>query len=148
MTAKPPSEPPITVEVLSDQAYLERLEQQRRWAEQDRQARDRARRLLEQCQQGFTPNLIQGMGLSAFDTLVASRGILQLLSLSLGVDHSYQPGQPDLTYLQASHRSIAHRCGQQLYQLGGVQLLRTVLEQWIPAFDQDNLREVWQDFGI
>lgn len=137
----------VEVEVISDEDYQQTLEQQQHRAELDRKARERARQILQRYENGFTPNLIQDIRLSAFDTLMASRVIMQLLRLSLAEDQCCAVGEARLTYLRGGNRAIAQHCGQILYQLGGTRLMDRVLVRLIPPFDQENLNQAWQGIG-
>lgn len=143
-----PIEPePIAAEVVSDTEYQQVLDQQRQIAEEDKIAREQARKILQRYEEGFTPNLIQDSRLSAFDSLTASRVILQLLRLSLGEDQDCAVGEPRLTYLRGRNLAIAQQCGQVLYQLGGTRLMDKIIKRLIPAFDRENLSQAWQGIG-
>ncbi len=137
----------VEIEVISDDDYQQTLEQQRHLAEQDKKARERARQILQRYDNGFTPNLIQDIRLSAFDSLTASRAIMQLLRLSLAEDEYCAVGELRLTYTRGRNFAIAQQCGQILYQLGGIHLMEQILTRLIPPFDQDNLNQAWQGIG-
>lgn len=137
----------VDIEVITDEDYQQSLEQQRHIAEQDKKARERARQILQRYDNGFTPNLIQDIRLSAFDSLTASRAIMQLLRLSLAEDDYCAVGEPRLTYTRGRNGAIAQQCGQVFYQLGGTRLMERVLTRLIPPFDQDNLNQAWQGIG-
>lgn len=145
-SSRDPANAPETVEieVISDEDYQQTLEEQQQRAELDQKARERARQILQRYENGFTPNLIQDIRLSAFDTLTASRTILQLLQLSLAEDERCAVGEDRMTYLRGRNYAIAQRCGQILHQLGGNRLMNHVITQLIPVFDQDNLHQAWQ----
>lgn len=134
----------VEIEVITDDDYQQTLEQQKHLAEQDRKAREQARQILQRYDNGFTPNLIQDIRLSAFDSLMVSRAIMQLLRLSLAEDEDCAVGEPRLTYTRKRNGAIAQQCGQILYQLGGIRLMKYVLTRLIPPFDQDNLSQAWQ----
>lgn len=85
-SAHEPDAVSVETEVITDDDYQQSLAQQKHLAEQDRKAREQARQILQRYDQGFTPNLIQDIRLSAFDSLTASRAIMQLLRLSLAED--------------------------------------------------------------
>lgn len=137
----------VDIEVVTDDDYQQALEQQRYLAEQDAKARAQARQILQRYDQGFTPNLIQDIRLSAFDSLTASRAIMQLLRLSLAADENCAPGASRLTYTRGRNYAIAQQCGHILHQLGGIPLMERVLARLIPPFDQDNLNQAWQGIG-
>lgn len=137
----------VEIEVVTDEDYQQTLEQQQHQAELDKKARERAQQILQRYENGFTPNLIQDSRLSAFDTLTASRVIMQLLRLSLAEDQYCALGEARLTYLRGGDRAIAQHCGQILYQLGGTRLMDRVLVRLIPPFDQENLNQAWQGIG-
>ncbi len=137
----------VEIEVLSEDDYQHSLEWQNYRTQQDQQARARARKILQSCENGFTPNLIEDSRLSAFDTLTASRMIIKLLQLSLAEDQRCALGESRLTYLRGEGFAIAKQCGHMLYQLGGTRLMNRVMEGSIPAFDQDNLKQAWQGIG-
>ncbi|NJK41991.1 MAG: hypothetical protein HC934_12945 [Acaryochloridaceae cyanobacterium SU_2_1] len=137
----------VDVEVVSDREYQQTLAQHRQTAEQDKRARSRAQQILQRYENGFTPNLVQDIRLSAFDSLTVSRAILQLLRLSLAEDHNCAVGEQRFTYLREPNRAIAQRCGQILYHLGGIRLMHHVIDRLIPAFDQANLSQAWQGIG-
>lgn len=137
----------VETEVITDDDYQQSLAQQKHLAEQDRKAREQARQILQRYDQGFTPNLIQDIRLSAFDSLTASRAIMQLLRLSLAEDEYGAVGEPRMTYTRGRNVAISQQCGQILYQLGGLKLMDHVLTRLIPPFDQDNLNQAWQGIG-
>ncbi|WP_299489428.1 hypothetical protein [Acaryochloris sp. IP29b_bin.137] len=134
----------VEIEVITDDDYQQTLAEQEHLAEQDKKAREQARQILQRYDQGFTPNLIQDIRLSAFDSLTASRAIMQLLRLSLAEDEYCAVGEPRLTYTRGRNFAIARQCGHVLYQLGGLKLMEHVLTRLIPPFDQDNLSQAWQ----
>ncbi|WP_299411361.1 hypothetical protein [Acaryochloris sp. IP29b_bin.148] len=137
----------VEIEVITDDDYQQTLAEQKHLAEQDKKAREQARQILQRYDQGFTPNLIQDIRLSAFDSLTVSRAIMQLLRLSLAEDESCAVGEPRLTYTRGRNFAIAQQCGQILYQLGGMPLMERVLTRLIPPFDQENLSQSWQNIG-
>ena len=137
----------VETEIITDDAYQQSLEQQQHLAEQDRKARAQARQILQRYDQGFTPNLIQDIRLSTFDSLTASRAIMQLLRLSLAEDEYGAVGEPRQTYTRGRNGAIAQQCGHILYQLGGLQLMERVVTRLIPPFDQENLHQAWQGIG-
>jgi hypothetical protein len=137
----------VDVEVVSDSEYQQTLAQHQQTAEQDQRARSQAHQILQRYENGFTPNLIQDIRLSVFDSLTVSRAILQLLRLSLAEDAHCALGEQRFTYLREPNRAIAQRCGQILYHLGGIGLMHHVLDRLIPAFDQANLSQAWQGIG-
>ncbi|WP_249369499.1 hypothetical protein [Acaryochloris marina] len=137
----------VETEVITDDDYQQTLEQQKHLAAQDQKARAQARQILQRYDQGFTPNLIQDIRLSAFDSLTASRAIMQLLRLSLAADEYGAVGEPRLTYTRGRNVAIAQQCGHILYQLGGLRLMERVVTRLIPPFDQENLHQAWQGIG-
>ena len=143
----PPESQHVEIEVLSEDDYQQSLERQNYRTQQDQQARARAHKILQSCENGFTPNLIEESRLSAFDALTASRMIVKLLRLSLAEDQRCALGELRLTYLRGEGFAIAKQCGHILYQLGGTRLMNRVMAGSIPAFDQENLKQAWQGIG-
>lgn len=146
-SAQDPEVVSVEIDVVTDEDYQQTLAQQQHWAAQDRKAREQARQILQRYDQGFTPNLIQDIRLSAFDALTASRAIMQLLRLSLAEDECCAVGEPRLTYRRGRNFAIAQHCGQILYQLGGLRLMTIVLTRLVPPFDQDSLNQAWRGIG-
>ncbi|MEO0374830.1 MAG: hypothetical protein AAF329_09445 [Cyanobacteria bacterium P01_A01_bin.17] len=135
------------IAILGDEHSSSSGEQQRDYA-----ARVRASRVLKRYQSGFTPNLLPHAGLMAFDAIFASKVILKLLYLSLAEDARCSAGEERSAYQQAENDAIssktrvAQSSGQLLYQLGGVSLLETIIQDWIPELDQSSLRSAWQTY--
>lgn len=139
---------PVRVEVLDDESYQEQLEHNQTLARQDAQARERARRILKKCREGFVPNLIHGQRLLPYDGIFASKAILKLLELSLREDSVCSEGAAARqTFSRPDTYAIARHCGKKLNFIGGEPLMALVIEEWIPAFDQSNLSEVWTGIG-
>ena len=148
-TLSPPSpEPVIPVEVMDEASYQEQLEHNQSLALQDAQARERARRILKKCREGFVPNLIHSHRLLPYDGIFASKAILRLLELSLKEDSTCSTGaQERQTFSRPETYAIARHCGKKLNFIGGEDLMARVMTDWIPAFDQPNLSEVWNGIG-
>lgn len=138
----------IPVEVLDDAAYADQLEALEQLKQHDQQARERARKLLRRYSEGFTPNLIQQRGLLPYDGILATKAILQLLSLSLAEDqHCPKGAKTRSPFSQPTAYNTARSCGKRLNFVGGYPLMQHVLQFWIPAFDQSDLSETWIGIG-
>lgn len=138
----------ITVQIMDDPSYQAQLEHNQQLADQDAQARERARRILKKCREGFVPNLIHGQRLLPYDGIFASKAILQLLELSLSEDGTCAPGASERQpFSRTETYAIARHCGKKLNFIGGEDLMAQVLRDWIPAFDQPNLSETWTGIG-
>ena len=138
----------VPVEIMDEAAYAEQLQRNEQLAQQDAQARERARRILKQCQEGFVPNLIHGPRMLPYDGIFASKAILKLLELSLAEDHNCEPGAAERqAFSRANTYNSARHCGKKLNFIGGETLMAYTLNEWIPAFDQPNLSETWTGIG-
>ena len=139
---------PIPVEVMDEEAYAEQLQRNEQLAQQDAKARERARSILKKCQQGFVPNLVHGPRMLPYDGILASKAIVKLLELSLAEDHRCQPGAAERQAFSRTETYNASRhYGKQLNFIGGETLMAYALNEWIPAFDQPNLSEIWTGIG-
>jgi hypothetical protein len=116
--------------------------------QRDYAARVRASDVLRRYQSGFTPNLLPNAGLMAFDAILASKVIVKLLYLSLAEDAQCLASEQRAAYQRvdaiASSATVVKSSGQLLYQLGGTSLMETIIQNWIPALDQNSLRSAWQ----
>ncbi|MEM9137175.1 MAG: hypothetical protein AAGB01_07490 [Cyanobacteria bacterium P01_F01_bin.42] len=136
----------LTVQIMDDESYQAQLDHNQALAMQDAQARERARRILKKCREGFVPNLIHG-GLP-YDGIFASKAVLKLLELSLREDGNCSPGARERQpFSRAETYALARHCGKKLNFIGGEPLMAQVLHDWIPAFDQPNLSETWTGIG-
>ena len=138
----------LSVEIMDDSSYQAQLEHNQQLAHQDAKAREKARRILKQCREGFVPNLIHGQRLLPYDGIFASKAIVKLLELSLREDGACVPGASERqAFSKAESYAIARHCGKKLNFIGGEDLMAKVLRDWIPAFDQPNLSETWTGIG-
>ena len=142
------SQDALTVQIMDELSYQDQLAHNQQLAVQDARARERARRILKKCREGFVPNLIHGQRLLPYDGIFASKAILKLLELSLREDSICAPGASERQPFSRSQTyAIARHCGKKLNFIGGETLMAQVLQDWIPAFDQPNLSETWTGIG-
>jgi hypothetical protein len=138
----------ITPEWIDDATYVEHLNLQAQRQRHDHEARERARKLLHRYGEGFTPNLLGKTPQMAYDGIVASRTILQLLHLSLAEDERCSLGDSQRSaYTRPEQLRTARACGFRLYGIGGASLMAEVLQRWVPAFDQPDLDRAWDGIG-
>ena len=138
----------VPVQVMDEASYQRQQSLNDQLALQDAQARDRARKILKKCREGFVPNLIQNRRMLPYDGILASKAVLKLLELCLTEDGHCPPGASERQAFSGPKTyAIARHCGKKLNFIGGEALMALVIQDWIPAFDQPSLSEVWTGIG-
>lgn len=136
------------VQVMDEASYQEQLTLNHQLGIQDAQARERARKVLQKCREGFMPNLIQTDRMLPYDGILASKAVLKLLELCLAEDSNCPPGASERqAFSRPRTYEVARHCGKKLHFIGGETLMALAIQEWIPAFDQPNLSEVWSGIG-
>ncbi|MCM1981587.1 hypothetical protein [Lyngbya confervoides] len=139
---------PIAAEVMDEAAYRQQQQYNQQQIDQDQAARARARTLLRRCREGFVPNLIHHPSFLPYDGILASKAIIRLLELSLHEDQRCALGAHQrCPFSRPESYRTAQSCGRRLHEIGGIDLMQQVLQDWIPAFDQPDLERIWVGIG-